>query len=117
MVTLGNESPTEKKTHNDSHCSRLGGKVVGMIYEHVKVGDMEGTVLDIPDFLTNELKGDNVQTFDTKGDEPVIELQRQPDQERLESVYFRQFDKSDQLKQLVVVDVQDTVPIIRVTSN
>ena len=34
----------------------------------------------------------NVQTFDTKRDETIIAMQKQPDEELLENVYFRQLE-------------------------
>ena len=37
----------------------------------------------MPDLLKIELRGDNVQTFDTKWDETIIAMLKQPDEELL----------------------------------
>ena len=50
-----------------------------------------------------------MQTFVRKWDETIIAMQKQPDEELLENVYFRQLEKSDQFKQLVALYIQDTV--------
>ena len=61
----------------------------------------DGTVLDISNFLKVELRGNKVKTTNTKWDETIIAMQKQPDGELLENLFFRQLEKSDQLKQLV----------------
>ena len=50
-----------------------------------------------------------MQTFDTKWDETIIAMQKQPDEELLGNLHCRQLDKPDQLKQLVALCMQDTV--------
>ena len=45
--------------------------------------------LDMPDLLKIELRGDNVQTFDTKWDETIIAMLKQPDEELLYKLYVR----------------------------
>ena len=70
-------------------------QVAWMICEHVKISDTDGAVLDIADLLKIELKSDNVQTFDTKWDETINAMQKRPDEEPLENLYFKQLEKSD----------------------
>ena len=81
----------------------------------VAVSDADGAALDISDLLNIELRCDNVQTFDTQWDETIIAMQKQPSEELVDDLYFRQLEESDQLKQLVALDIQDTVKKIRNT--
>ena len=76
--------------------------------QHFKISASDGAVLDISDFLYMELFGDNLQIFDTKEDETIIAMQKQPEEELLENLHVRQFEQFDQLKQLVALYVQDT---------
>ena len=71
--------------------------------------DTDSRVLDISDFLKIELRGGNVQTFDTKWDETSHVMRKQPDEQVFKIVYLTQLQKSDQLKQLVGLYIQDTV--------
>ena len=73
------------------------------------ISDTDGTVLDVSDLLTDELRNDNVQSFDTKWDDRIIASRNQPDHEVLENLYFWQLDKADQLTQLLALNIQDTV--------
>ena len=84
----------EKEKHRKS-MFLTGRQVAWMICEHVKISDTDGAVLDIADLLKIELKGENVQTFDTKWDETINAMQKRPDEEPLENLYFKQLEKSD----------------------
>ena len=46
-----------------------GRQVAGMIFYHLKISDADETVLDLSDPLKVEPRGDNVQSFDTRGTE------------------------------------------------
>ena len=63
----------------------------------------------LSDFLKVELRGDSVQTIDTKWDETIIAMQKHPDEELLENLRFGQLGKSDPVIQLVALYFQDTV--------
>ena len=80
-----------------------------MICEHFKISDTDCTDLDICDFLKIELRGACVQSYDTKWDETTIAMQTQSDEEPLQNLYFRQLENSDQLRQRVALNIQDTV--------
>ena len=67
------------------------------------------TVLDLSDLLKVELRNDNAQSIDTKWDETIIVLRKQPDDEVLESLWFKQLAQADQLKQLLALYIPDTV--------
>ena len=71
----------EKAQTQSMFCFR---KTAWMVFEHFKISATDGAVLPISDLLKVELKGDNMQPFDTKWDETVIVMQKQADEELLE---------------------------------
>ena len=71
----------KKKKHRRSQGYLTGRQIACLIYEHLKISDTDGTVLDTCDLVKNELRSDNVQIFDTKWDEAIITVQKQPDEE------------------------------------
>ena len=58
-------------------------------------------------FLEVELGNDNVEAFGTRWDETIIAMTKKPDDELLKNLYFRQLETADQLKQLLVLYIQD----------
>ena len=70
-------------------------QVAWMAFDHFKIRDMDGTVLDLSE--KQKLRNDTVQSFDTRWDDTVIAMRKQTDDEVLESFYSRQFNKADQL--------------------
>ena len=82
-------------------------QVARTTYDHSRVSHTDGTVLDVSDVLKVELKGDNVQHFDTRWDETIIAMTEKPDDEVLENLYFKQLDTAEQLKQLLAFHIQD----------
>ena len=52
-------------------------------YEHFKISDTDGAVLNIPDLLKIKLQGDNEPNFDTTWSETIIAMQKQPDEKPL----------------------------------
>ena len=85
----------------------IGRHTAWMIYEHSKICDTDGGVLEISDCL----RSDCVKTFDTKWDETAIAMQTQPDEGLLGC------ENSDQLKQLVGLKIQDTVQVSELMSH
>ena len=73
-------------------------KITWITHEHFKICDTDVTVLDICDHLKIKFICDSVQTFDTRLDETNTAMQKQLHVERLQILYFRQLEKSDQLK-------------------
>ena len=57
-----------------------GRQVAQMIYDNFKVLDTD----DLNEILKIELKNDNVQSFNTRWDEIIIAMKKQPDDEMLE---------------------------------
>ena len=52
-----------------------------MIYEYFKVSGADESVLDFNEILKAEFKNDNVQSFNTRWDETIIAMKKQPDKE------------------------------------
>ena len=48
-----------------------------------------------------------VQSYDTRSDETVIAARKEPDDQVLENLYFRQLDNADLLKQLLTLYILD----------
>ena len=79
-----------------------------MINERFKISDTDGTVPDTSD-LKMELRGDKAQTFHRMWDESKIVMQKQSDERAVEEFVPQTAREFDQLKQLVAVQIQDTV--------
>ena len=43
-----------------------GRQVAWMIYDHFKISDMNGTLLELSDLSKSELRNDNLQSFETE---------------------------------------------------
>ena len=80
-----------------------------MIYEYFKVGETDESVLDVNEICKVEMKNDNVQSFNTRWDETIIVMKKQPDGEILENLFYRHFQQSEQRKPLLSLYIQDTV--------
>ena len=65
------------------------------------ISDADESDLDLDEILKVQLKNDNVQLFNTRWDETVIAMKKQPDCEMLENVHYHQLFQSEQLKQLL----------------
>ena len=63
-----------------------------MMYEYFKVSDTDESVLDLNKILKTELKNDNVQACNTRWDETIIAMKKQPDDEILEFCIIVSFD-------------------------
>ena len=56
-----------------------GRQIAWMIYEHFRLTDMDGAVLEFTDLLRVELKGDNLRAFDTSWDETLLAMAQMPE--------------------------------------
>ena len=79
-----------------------GRHIACIIHEHIKISETDRTVLHI----SVELRTDYVHNVDTEWDETIIAVQKQPDDELLENLNFRQHEASDQLKRLVALNTR-----------
>ena len=80
-----------------------------MINEYFKVSDTDESFLDLNEILKVELKNDNVQLFHTRWDETIIATKKQPDDDMLGHLCYRQLQLSEQLKPSLSLYIQDTV--------
>ena len=63
-----------------------------MIHEYFKVSDTDESVLDFNEILKVELKNYNVHSFNTRWEEPIIAMKRQPDEEILDNFFTVNFN-------------------------
>ena len=49
-----------------------------MIYDYFRVTDAHDTVLDYADLFSVTLRDDNIQQFDTRGDEVLLSMSKIP---------------------------------------
>ena len=80
-----------------------------MIYEYFEVSDTDESVLDLGSIMKVELKNDNVQSFNSRSDETMLPMKKQPDEEILGNVLYRQLQESEQLNPLLSLYIRDTV--------
>ena len=59
--------------------------------------------------LTVELKNVNVQAFNTRRDDTIIAMKKQPDGEILDKSCYRQLQQSEQLRPSLSLYIRDTV--------
>ena len=75
-------------------------------------GRTDESVLDFKETLKVELKNDSVQSFNTRWNETVIAMKKQPGEDILENIYYRQLQQSEQLKPSLSLYIQDTVQMV-----
>ena len=78
-----------------------------MIYQNFKLSDIDGAMLEWDELLQVELKGDNLQQFQNDWDSTCLSVKELPDARFKESLYRKQLEKSDQLKQTMQLYWQD----------
>ena len=69
-----------------------------MIYDCFRVTGAHDTLLDYADSFSVTLRDDNIQEFNTKWDEYLLSMSKNPSDEILESLYKLRIRESDQLK-------------------
>ena len=79
-----------------------GRQIARMIYEHFRLTDIDGAFLEFTDLLKVELKGDNLRAFDTSWDETPLAMAQMPEDQYLESLYYKQLEKCDQIQNVFV---------------
>ena len=71
-----------------------------MIFDYFRVTGAHDTVLDYADLLTVTLRD---QEFDTRWDEVLLSMLKNPSDDILESLYKIRIRESDQLKKRIVI--------------
>ena len=75
-----------------------------MVFDHFRISDTDGMVLDLSDLRKLELRNENVQFFGARCDETVIATRKKPDDAVfLEKPVFQAACQADQLKQLLAL--------------
>ena len=85
VVHIRKES-SPKKNGNSTQASWQGDN-------NFKISDTDGTVLVLSDLLKGELRNVTVESFDGKRDETVNAMEKQPRNEILENLCFRQLEE------------------------
>ena len=79
------------------------------------------SVLDLNEILKLDLKNDNVQSFNTQWDETIIAMKKQPDNEMLDILFYRQLQHEARdyirLKKMVVRNLAQKVREKHVSSR
>ena len=79
-----------------------------MMFDHYKISDTDGRVvghLRHPEVHPAQKRSPLIQ----KWDERIIAMRKYPSEEILENLDLEQFEKSELLKQLLALYIQDTV--------
>ena len=79
------------------------------MYNHFKISETEGTILEFEDLLHVELKGDNLMAFKNAWELVLAGLKTTPSEEIMESLVRRQLERSVQLRELMSLYNQDIV--------
>ena len=72
-----------------------------MIYDYFRVTCAHDAVSDYADVFSVTLHDDNVQEFDTRWDEVLLSMTKNPSDDILESLYNLRIRESDQLKKRI----------------
>ena len=91
-------------------------RLLHIVYDYLKINGTREALLDFNDLLSDQLKNDNVQGFDTKWDEVLLSMTEVPDEDTLEKVYKKQVHHSEDLKPLMALYQRDTVQIVEAAS-
>ena len=75
-----------------------GRQLAFMIYDHFRVIGARDTVLDYADLFSVTLHDENIQDFDTRWDEALMSMSKNPSADILESLYKLGIRESVQLK-------------------
>ena len=84
-----------------------GRQVAWMTYKHFKLSEVDGAMLEWEELLHVELRGDNLQRFENDWGSMCLNIRELP-YEKTETIYRKQLDKSDQLKNAMSLHWQDT---------
>ena len=85
---------TWKRRANQNSRFITGRQFAWMVFDHLKISDTDGAILDISDLPKVEHRNDIGQSFDPRWDETVIAMRNKPGDEVLENLYFRQLDQA-----------------------
>jgi hypothetical protein len=78
-----------------------GRQIAWMIFEHFRITETEGAILEFEDLIAIELRGDNIKQFLNDWESCLINLKAVPPPEILESLFRKQLERSDCLKNVM----------------
>ena len=80
---------------------------MGDVQSFLTLSEVDGAMLEWEELLSVELKGDNLQQFENDWSAVCLVVRELPDDKFLETIYRKQLDKSDQLKNAMTLYWQD----------
>ena len=84
-----------------------GRQVAWMIYKHFKLSEEDGAMLEWDELLHVHLRGDNLQQFENDWNNTILNIRELPDEVFLATLFRKQLDKSEQLKNAMALYQQD----------
>ncbi len=78
-----------------------------MIYKHFKLSDEDGAMIEWDELVNVHLKGDNLQQFQNDWNNMILNVRSLPEEGFLESLFRKQVEKSEQLKNVMALYQQD----------
>lgn len=84
-----------------------GRQIAWIVFERFKLNEEHGYVLDFEDLFNLELKNNNTRAFLNDWEQVYIGLKEIPPESVLESLFRRQVEKTDDLKELLALYNQD----------
>ena len=94
----------EQKAQKEDRFLR-GRLITVMIYDYFRVIGVHDTVLENADLFYVTLRDDNIQEFDTRWDDFLLSMPKNPSDDILESLYKLRIRESNQLK--IVLELYD----------
>ena len=87
-----------------------GRQITWLVFDHFKLSDVDGAMLNWDEIIRLKLHmpGDNVKQFLDDWDTTFANINGSPDPEVHESLFKRQLEKSNQLKQTLALYDQET---------
>lgn len=86
-----------------------GRQVAWVLYKHFKLSEVYGAMLEWGELLSMELRRDNLQQFENDRSNTCLNVRELPNDTFLESLYRKQLDKSEQLKNALALYWQDII--------
>ena len=87
----------EHKAQKDNRVIQ-GRQITHMLYQHFRITGTNESVLEVSDFVSFILRGEDVQGFDTKRDGVLLSMTETSKDDILENMYRQKLRNSEQLK-------------------
>ena len=80
-----------------------GREIIWRIYDHNKISQQAHVKKEFQDFISLELRGDNLSLYILSWDECLMYMKNVPPPDILESTFRKQCDRSDKLKEVMTM--------------